>query len=765
MNYFCHPKNKRLAHAKRKFLSILLLALGLDFFGSLYFASNAQIIPDNNFENKSNFNSNTNIIDGGIRSGVNLFHSFQDFNVLEGQSVYFRNPLEVQNIISRVTGGDPSNIRGKIGVLGNANLFILNPSGIFFYSNASLDIKGSFLATTANAIQFGNQGFFDLTPSNSPSLLTVNPTGFLFTKSRSAPIVNSSSLQLNETRKSNDSVFRPSVPLSGLKVKDGHSLILLGGEVTIDGGGLYALGGQIGIGSVASNGLVSLSFDGDKLKLSFPNNVERGNIFFLNGARVDTSSTSEFGGGNIQIIGKNIQIKDASRIVSETTGLQDGGTLTLDAKDSLEIIGFITGNNVSTLTSSSGKGGTIKIIAGKFLVKDEAQIFSGTLDKGSGGDIDIYVSDFIELDGNNSAISSTTFSSGTGGNIKIETPGNLFLSNGALLSAGGGSSGVNGRNVSATGDGGNLDILVGNSIKIDNSLLSSSNPRGKAGNISINTRFLTLQDGGIISVRSTRNKAGDLTVIANSLTLDGGFLSANTGVSGANIFLTVFDRLLLKNESRITATASGSADGGNIRIDVPILLALPPTGSEGSDIIANAISGSGGKITINSQGVFGIEQREAKEGNQTNDISASSQFGQSGQVQINATTDPNQGLVELPATVVDPSTLVAQNPCKRASSSEFTRSGRGGLPPSLSQDLNGESTQVGLVEPVNVSAEKLEPKSDPKQASSIAQSSSQIAPAQGWVYNNKGEVVLVAYNSAITGSQRIQTAPAGCPVF
>jgi large exoprotein involved in heme utilization and adhesion len=247
--------------------------------------------------------------------------------------------------------------------------------------------------------------------------------------------------------------------------------------------------------------------------------------------------------------------------------------------------------------------------------------------------------------------------------------------------------------------------------------------------------------------------------------LDGGSLSANTKVSGANIFLTILNELRLDNESRITATASGSADGGNIVINTPLLLAFPPTGSNGSDIKATAVSGTGGKITINAQGVFGIQEREAIPGNQTNDIDASSQFGQSGQVQINTTTDPNQGLVELPTTVIDPTTLVAQNPCRRASSSEFTRSGRGGLPPSLSQDLNGESTQVGLVEPTNLSAATPEPKSASKETSPLPLSSTKIVPAQGWVYNAKGEVVLVAYNSAVTGPQRLQSTPAGCPVF
>ncbi len=77
--------------------------------------------------------------------GANLFHSFREFNVEEGRSAYFTNPAPIENILSRVTGDNPSQILGKLGVLGNANLFLINPNGIIFGQNASLDVRGSFV--------------------------------------------------------------------------------------------------------------------------------------------------------------------------------------------------------------------------------------------------------------------------------------------------------------------------------------------------------------------------------------------------------------------------------------------------------------------------------------------------------------------------------------------------------------------------------------------------------------------------------------------
>ncbi|GAA6617071.1 filamentous hemagglutinin N-terminal domain-containing protein [Scytonema sp. NUACC26] len=120
-------------------------------------------------------------IDGGAIRGANLFHCFSQFHVGEGREVYFANPSGIENILSRVTGSDATRIFGKLGVLGNANLFLINPNGIIFGKNASLDVRGSIVGTTANAIQFGEQGFFSATNPNTPELLTVNPSAFFFT--------------------------------------------------------------------------------------------------------------------------------------------------------------------------------------------------------------------------------------------------------------------------------------------------------------------------------------------------------------------------------------------------------------------------------------------------------------------------------------------------------------------------------------------------------------------------------------------------------
>ncbi|WP_199331936.1 filamentous hemagglutinin N-terminal domain-containing protein [Anabaena lutea] len=115
-------------------------------------------------------------IDGGAVRGSALFHSFSEFNVNNGQRVYFSNPAGITNIFTRVTGANLSHILGTLGVDGGANLFLLNPHGIKFGTNAQLDIQGSFVASTANSFVFPDGSEFNAKNPTAPPLLTMSAT-------------------------------------------------------------------------------------------------------------------------------------------------------------------------------------------------------------------------------------------------------------------------------------------------------------------------------------------------------------------------------------------------------------------------------------------------------------------------------------------------------------------------------------------------------------------------------------------------------------
>jgi filamentous hemagglutinin family protein len=117
------------------------------------------ITPDSNLGNESsqiiqNYLDATEAIAGGATRGNNLFHSLLEFNVSAGRSAVFLSPSSnLQNILVRVTGNNRSEILGNLSTLGsNANLFLINPNGIFFGTNATLNIGGSFVASTASSI-------------------------------------------------------------------------------------------------------------------------------------------------------------------------------------------------------------------------------------------------------------------------------------------------------------------------------------------------------------------------------------------------------------------------------------------------------------------------------------------------------------------------------------------------------------------------------------------------------------------------------------
>ncbi|NEQ44307.1 MAG: filamentous hemagglutinin N-terminal domain-containing protein [Leptolyngbya sp. SIOISBB] len=177
-------ERRRSSTASRQLLQGLFIATIASLF--IEQGAVAQLLPDDSLGGEGSLLTDglvdglqTTLIEGGAKRGGNLFHSFQDFNVGEGQRVYFANPLGIENILSRVTGGDPSNILGTLGVAGLADLFLLNPNGIVFGPDATLDVAGSFYGTTADAIPLGD-GVFSATDPEQNSLLTVDP-GIVFT--------------------------------------------------------------------------------------------------------------------------------------------------------------------------------------------------------------------------------------------------------------------------------------------------------------------------------------------------------------------------------------------------------------------------------------------------------------------------------------------------------------------------------------------------------------------------------------------------------
>jgi filamentous hemagglutinin family protein len=769
----------------------------------------AQITPDGTLgTERSVVTSDINIkgaiadrIDGGAIRGANLFHSFTQFNIGDGQRVYFANPVGIENILTRVTGINASNVLGTLGVTGgNANLFLINPNGIVFGPNANLNLNGSFVATTANAIQFGDRGFFSASAPESPLLLSVNPSAFFFNQIATQPITNQARLQVPTFR----------------------SLLLVGGDITINGGRLNAPDGRVELGGLASAGTIALNVDGNNLSLSFPDSAARSNLSLTNGAKVDVSGE---GGGFIQVQGSAVTVAEGSEILAETEGSQNGkgifiqasqlvirdgsqisasalegsqgngGGITVNALESVELIGTSSGNQgsgsgggqgsgsggsqgggsgdnerpsrLASDAQGAGKAGDLIVNTRRLVVRDGARISASTIDKPGGGNLVVNASESVEVIGTSSqrqrssTLSVQTRGVGQAGSLTINT-GRLIVRDGAEVSA----------STFGRGDGGDVIVNASESVKVlatsRNGALSSrlvaetGRPldtrdvgtvvgTGQGGSVYITTGQLVVRDGGQVSVsglstQPTRGDAGDLNVTANSIELDnkGAIAATTTSGNGGNITLQVQDLLWLRQNSQISTTAGtlqAGGNGGNITINSGFIVAPP---KEESDITANAFKGRGGNTNITATGIYGIEFRPRP--TSLSDITASSDFGVDGIVDISTLEiNPSYGLVELPTTLVDRTNQIAQVCSAANRESRFTVIGRGGLPQSPTEVLSPDMVQDDLGTPVvsnSLTHESVKPSptSPPKQ----------LVEAQGWVVDDKGIVTLIAAAPAVT---------------
>ena len=158
----------------------------------------AQIIPDDTLGTEKSIitpaDELNDKIEGGASRGSNLFHSFSEFNVGEGRGVDFVNPAGIENILTRVTGNNVSNIFGRLGVLGEANLFLINPNGIIFGDGARLDMTGSFYGSTAESILFPDRVEFSAV-NPEKTLLTIDRPLGLYLGNNPGTIVNRSFVQ------------------------------------------------------------------------------------------------------------------------------------------------------------------------------------------------------------------------------------------------------------------------------------------------------------------------------------------------------------------------------------------------------------------------------------------------------------------------------------------------------------------------------------------------------------------------------------------
>ncbi|MBW4513330.1 MAG: filamentous hemagglutinin N-terminal domain-containing protein [Scytonematopsis contorta HA4267-MV1] len=554
----------------------ITLALGLN-------SAFAQITPDTTLSNISNVNLENNVrtITGGTQAGGNLFHSFQEFSVPTNTTAYFNNTTDIQNILTRVTGGSVSNIDGIIRANGKANLFLINPSGIIFGQNAQLNIDGSFLGTTANGLQFGSLGNFSATNPEAPSpILRINPSALLFNQIVTAPIENNSTVTGGKKTAEFD--------VKGLRVPDGKSLLLVGGNITMNGSGLNAYGGRVELGGLASSGTVGLTVDNNNLSLSFPEKVTRADISLTNGAFVGVQAA---GGGSIVVNARDLEILGGSQLFGGFgigLGMPNSiaGNIILNVTGKIRIVGEDSGVFNNVRQQARGQGGNVIVNTGELIVRDGGGISASTSGLGNSGDLIVNASDSVVLEGEGSNYPGgllaqvNTEGTGNGGNLNVVTR-RLTVSNGSKVQASTFSQ-------SPGGKAGNLFIraeeieVLGTQTsfystgifaavsRADIPGLPSLIGKGSGGSLTIETGRLSITGGGEVSASTLgEGKGGNLTVTAKTIELFGSYLSANAeeGSAGDAGKLTInTGSLAVRGGSQVSASTSGRGNSGDLTI-------------------------------------------------------------------------------------------------------------------------------------------------------------------------------------------------------
>jgi filamentous hemagglutinin family protein len=576
----------------RKVILWVAVVLGIFSFPALAFA---QITPDHSLGSERSRLINrpvdqqpADVIEGGAVRGRNLFHSFAAFNIKPGQRVYFANPNGVENIFSRITGSTHSNLAGTLGVEGSANLFLLNPNGILFGRNASLDLRGSFLATTANSIRFANDFQFSAIAPQAVPLLTVDvPIGLQFGH-HSGSIIDRSAAQSFES----GSLIRDPDrdPALGLRVRAAQTLALIGGDIHLQGGGLVAgsqptaPGGQIELGSVTGSGSVSLIPVAQGWRLDYRDVSDLGEINLSQGSSINASG---FSGGAIRVQASRINLNN-SIIFSVTQGSDSGDPFTLNASEQIELTDQAL---ILAQTRGTGNSGNLRVATPRLTIRSGSALGSTTLSDGQGGDVIITVPDAIVVE--NGLLFAQTCDGGICGK---GASGNLTLKTRQLLIQAGGQ--VNTTTFGA-GEGGNLLVqaqivtldgierdatghpvlrtVLGRQFPFPSGLYAGTevNSEGNGGELRVETQRLSLRGGAVLYTGTFgRGNAGRLIIdAAESAEISGGAVDANVPTSLVAYsgglgdgFLSIPNAIGAGNNIRIKTGELIIQDGGQVGV-------------------------------------------------------------------------------------------------------------------------------------------------------------------------------------------------------
>ncbi|MDX2231483.1 MAG: filamentous hemagglutinin N-terminal domain-containing protein [Leptolyngbyaceae cyanobacterium bins.349] len=508
---------------------------------SLPVASWAQIIPDTTLPTNSQVAPDciNCTINGGTERGVNLYHSFREFSIPTGGSAWFNNAPQIQNILTRVTGSNPSTIDGLIRANGTANLFLLNPNGIQFGANAALQIGGSLIASTSDRVWFPDGSEFSATNPQAPPLLTVNITPGLQYGTPVGNLSHSGNLAVNAGQ---------SLTLHG-------NTVMSSGTLTAPGGQVQVLGDRV---ALIDNAQVNVSAPGGG------GTVLIGGDFQGNGTVPNASRT---------FVGPNVEIK------ADAIATGNGGRVIVWSDEATRFYGTISARG----GEASGNGGFVEI-SGKENLEFNGQVDVGAV-RGNPGTVlfdprDINIVALLGFDNAQLGDSAILFADGGAADFQISALALAGIPTGTItLQA---TRDINFNASVNLSPGVNLTAEAGNNITFQ-------------GGFSLFGIPGVITNGGTVNLRSGADVILDNFILRTDRFLGGspGDIIITTGANG---------RLILQNQGVLLTDTRGAEPAGNITIQAGAVNISPPIGTGGiSGISANSFgSGDAGQIRINT---------------------------------------------------------------------------------------------------------------------------------------------------------------------
>lgn len=599
----------------------------------------------------------------GALQGSNLYHSFGLFNLSQGERASFSGPAAVTNIIGRISGGEQSLIDGTVqSTITGANLFLLNPAGIFFGPNASIDVSGAFYASTAHELHFEDGAILSTGQIEAAILSTAPPSSFGFVADQNQALIVQGSRIFAQPNKT-IGLIAGDIKIDGAMIGGDSATITISGistpgQVLMDGT-VYPsnesspVPNSANITVMGESEISSSGYKGGRLTIS-------GGQIFVDQSDILSHSLSFGNGEGIEIRGdQSIQFSHAA-IQSASTHYGNAGSIHLNAP----LILMDNGSGLLTSSYFVGNGGDVNIQAGELTLQNTSAITSHANDAGNAGDVSIQATDRIQMTGDpdnafDTRITVGSYNSGNAGNIKIETP-NLSLS-GTTLDTATHGIGLAGNISLITGDfslansaqiftassgtmnAGNIMIEASNHVDITGvvdavewtGLFAIATANGNAGVIDITAKSLSVTDAWVDATISGTGKAGDILLnIENTTLLDNGkmrIINLGPGTGGRIIVNT--DSLELKNDGQFNARSAASGGyGGDIDIHTRTLF-MSTEGSITNEAFYNSLGT--GDISVNaSEQIHIIGEGESKSANPGSDVVSTGIFSFTGNIDI-----------------------------------------------------------------------------------------------------------------------------------